>query len=65
MNFPLSTSSATGLLLAGVFGLVFGTLLEKGRVTDYNVIVNLFRFRDFTVLKSCSRRSSSAASGLR
>ena len=51
MNFPLSTSSATGLLLAGVFGLVFGTLLEKGRVTDYNVIVNLFRFRDFTVLK--------------
>lgn len=51
MNFPLSTSSPTGLLLAGVFGLVFGTLLEKGRVTDYNVIVNLFRFRDFTVLK--------------
>lgn len=51
MNFPLSTSSPAGLLLAGVFGLVFGILLEKGRVTDYNVIVNLFRFRDFTVLK--------------
>jgi uncharacterized protein len=51
MNFPLSTSSPTGLLLAGLFGLVFGILLEKGRVTDYNVIVNLFRFRDFTVLK--------------
>ena len=51
MNFPLSTSSPTGLLLAGVFGLIFGILLEKGRVTDYNVIVNLFRFRDFTVLK--------------
>jgi len=51
MNFPLSTSSPAGLLLAGVFGLVLGFLLEKGRVTDYNVIVNLFRFRDFTVLK--------------
>lgn len=51
MNFPLSTSSTAGLLLAVVLGLIFGTLLEKGRVTDYNVIVNLFRFRDFTVLK--------------
>lgn len=51
MNFPLSTSSTAGLLLAGLFGLIFGILLNKGRVTDYNVIVNLFRFRDFTVLK--------------
>jgi len=51
MNLPLSTSSAAGLVLAGVFGLLFGILLNKGRVTDYNVIVNLFRFRDFTVLR--------------
>ena len=40
-----------GLVLAGLFGLLFGVLLQKGRVTDYNVIVNLFRFRDWTVLK--------------
>src|SRR6056297_3275371 len=51
MNFPISTSSAGGLLLAALFGLVFGILLNKGRVTDYNVIVNLFRFRDWTVLR--------------
>lgn len=51
MNFPLSTSSTAGLVLAALFGLVFGILLNKGRVTDYNVIVNLFRFRDWTVLK--------------
>lgn len=51
MNLPISTSSPTGLVLAGIFGLLFGILLNKGRVTDYNVIVNLFRFRDWTVLK--------------
>ena len=26
-------------------------LLQRGRVADYNVIVNQFRFRDFTVLR--------------
>jgi hypothetical protein len=51
MNLPVSTSSTAGLLLAGLFGLVFGILLNKGRVTDYNVIVNLFRLRDWTVLR--------------
>lgn len=39
------------LVLAVVFGAVFGTLLHRGRVADYNVIVNQFRFRDFTVLR--------------
>ena len=34
-----------------VFGFLFGWLLQRGGVTDYNVIVNQFRFRDFTVLK--------------
>lgn len=51
MNLPVSTSSTAGLILAAVFGTVFGILLNKGRVTEYNVIVNLFRLRDFTVLK--------------
>ncbi|NNE91006.1 MAG: YeeE/YedE family protein [Verrucomicrobiales bacterium] len=34
-----------------MFGIVFGILLNKGRVTDYNVIVNFFRLKDLTVLK--------------
>lgn len=40
------------LLLGALTGLVFGFLLQKGGVTRYNVIVNQFRFRDFTVLKT-------------
>ena len=34
-----------------VCGFVFGWLLQRGGVTDYNVVVNQFRFKDFTVLK--------------
>ena len=51
MNLPISTSSTGGLILSAVFGLVFGVLLQKGGVTNYNVIVNFFRLRDLTVLK--------------
>ncbi|MCB1228861.1 MAG: YeeE/YedE family protein [Verrucomicrobiae bacterium] len=51
MSLPISTSSTAGLVLAAVFGTLFGVLLNKGRVTQYDVIVNLFRFRDLTVLK--------------
>lgn len=41
----------TTLLLGALTGLVFGFLLHKGGVTSFNVIVNQFRFKDFTVLK--------------
>lgn len=51
MNLPIPKDSTTGLIFSAVFGLIFGVLLNKGRVTDYNVIVNLFRFKDFTVVK--------------
>lgn len=51
MNIPFDTSGTLGLLIAALGGLIFGLLLHKGRVTDYNVIVNLFRLRDFTVLR--------------
>ena len=34
-----------------LFGFLFGVLLHRGGVTDFNVIVNQFLFRDFTVLK--------------
>ena len=47
----ISNATSLGLLLAVVFGAAFGWLLHRGRVTDYNVIVNQFRLRDFTVLK--------------
>ncbi len=49
MNLPV-----TGVLLLPlgiVFGFSFGWLLQRGRVTDTNVIVNQFRLRDFTVAK--------------
>jgi uncharacterized protein len=39
------------LMLGLLTGLVFGFLLQKGRVTKYQVIVGQFLLRDFTVLK--------------
>lgn len=47
--FPVTGTSA--LVLAIVFGFAFGWLLHRGRVTNYDVILNQFRLRDFTVLK--------------
>lgn len=49
MTLPITGSPA--LWLALLFGVLFGFLLHKGQVTNYNVIVNQFRFKDFTVLK--------------
>lgn len=49
MSLPITGN--TSLVLAVVFGGVFGALLHLGRVANYNVIVNQFRFRDFTVLR--------------
>ena len=52
MLLPLAFLTGTELLCSAVaFGLVFGFLLHRGGVTDYNVIVRQFLFRDFTVLK--------------
>lgn len=48
----LAFLSGSSLLWAGLlFGIVFGFLLHRGGVTDYDVIVKQFLFRDFTVLK--------------
>lgn len=49
MSLPITGNLS--LLLAVIFGAIFGALLQRGRVADYNVIVNQFRFRDFTVLR--------------
>jgi len=51
MSLPISTSSTSGLVIAAIAGIIFGILLHRGRVTDYNVIVNQFRLKDFTVLR--------------
>jgi uncharacterized protein len=49
MTLPFSAETACWLAIP--FGMTFGVLLHRGGVADYNVIVNQFRFRDFTVLK--------------
>jgi len=49
MNFPVSAETARWLAIP--MGIIFGVLLHRGGVTNYNVIVNQFRFKDFTVLK--------------
>lgn len=41
----------TVLLLGALTGFVFGFVLQKGRVTRFNVIVGQFLLRDFTVAK--------------
>ncbi len=47
-----TTFADPGLLAMGAAtGLVFGFLLQKGGVTRYEVIVNQFRLKDFTMLK--------------
>jgi len=48
----LAFITGSNLLWAGLFfGIVFGWLLHRGGVTDYNVIVRQFLLQDFTVLK--------------
>jgi uncharacterized membrane protein YedE/YeeE len=39
------------LLLGLLTGIVFGFLVQKGRATKYEVIVDQFRLRDWTVVK--------------
>lgn len=43
--------SVPRLLLGLVTGLLFGLLLQKGRVAKYRVIVNQFLLRDWTVVQ--------------
>lgn len=45
-------SDPTSLVYGAATGLAFGFLLQKGGVTRYNTIVNQFRLKDFTVLKT-------------
>ena len=49
MTFPVPAETARWLAIP--MGIIFGVLLHRGGVANYNVIVNQFRFKDFTVLK--------------
>ena len=49
MHLPISPEHAVWLGIP--LGVVFGALLHRGGVTRYDVIVDQFRLRDFTVLK--------------
>jgi uncharacterized membrane protein YedE/YeeE len=52
MQTFLAFITGSNLLWAGLlFGFIFGVLLHRGGVTNFNVIVKQFLFRDFTVLK--------------
>jgi hypothetical protein len=39
------------LVLGLIFGIIFGFLLQKGGVSNYDVILGQLRLQDFTVLK--------------
>jgi hypothetical protein len=41
----------TNLILAVVFGVIFGFALNKAGLTKYHKIVNVFRFTDMAVLQ--------------
>lgn len=49
MNLPLTGEAAHWMAIP--FGMIFGLLLHRGRVANYNTIVNQFRFKDFTMLR--------------
>ncbi len=51
MLTKLHQNNRTQLLLGLAFGIVFGFLLQKGGVTDYDVILGQLLLADFTVVK--------------
>jgi len=44
-------SGITQLVLGGMFGVIFGFLLQKGGVAKYHVLVGALLLEDFTVMK--------------
>ena len=47
----LRNNNSLQLLLGIIFGFVFGFLLQKGGVTEYNILVAQLLLTDFTVIK--------------
>lgn len=48
---PLEITGTARLALGLVTGILFGFILQKARVTNYDKIVSFFRLTDLTVLK--------------
>jgi hypothetical protein len=48
---PLEITGAARLALGLVTGILFGFILQKGQVTNYQRIVSFFRWSDLTVQK--------------
>ncbi len=48
---PLEITGTARLLLGLLTGILFGFILQKGQVTQYQKIVAFFRLTDLTVLK--------------
>jgi hypothetical protein len=51
MTGPLELVGIPKLVFGLIAGMVFGVLLDKGRVTHYKTITGQFLFKDFTMLK--------------
>ncbi|AAR35687.1 YeeE/YedE family protein [Geobacter sulfurreducens] len=51
MFSALHANKPAQLILGLVIGFLFGFLLQKGNVTEYDVIVGQLLFRNFTVIK--------------
>jgi uncharacterized membrane protein YedE/YeeE len=56
--------SPSKLLLGLITGIVFGFLLQKGRVAKYNVIMGQFLLKDFTVMKTMGTAVAVGAVGI-
>lgn len=48
---PLEITGAPRLVLGLITGILFGFILQKGQVTNYQKIVSFFRWSDLTVQK--------------
>jgi len=48
---PDKADSPSQLVLGFIFGIVFGFLLQKGGVANYEVLMGQFLLTDFTVIK--------------
>jgi uncharacterized protein len=48
---PRSNGGGGGILVAILFGLAFGFLLQKGGVAKYHILVGQLLLQDFTVIK--------------
>lgn len=51
MRKKLQNNKTAQLILGLLFGIVFGFLLQKGGVTEYNILIGQLLLTDYTVIK--------------